>query len=110
MKHNHSRTLRQSERRFGGSNAYMVLENAEAQTPRWGRPNSMVFSSTLRVTGVVCSAWLGCLSFIEPPRSSSALGPLWADGLSSVESMSSSYPPSLRDTSDTQALQLPSRT
>jgi len=36
-----------------------VLPNDEAQTPRWGHPNSMVFSQALRVIGVVCSAWLG---------------------------------------------------
>ena len=33
--------------------------NDEAQTPRRGCPNSMVFSYTLRVIGVVCSAWFG---------------------------------------------------
>jgi hypothetical protein len=32
--------------------------NDEAQTPRWGRPNTIVFSNPLRVIGVVCSAWL----------------------------------------------------
>jgi hypothetical protein len=37
-----------------------ALPNDEAQTPRWGCPNSMVFSYTLRVIGVVCSAWFGC--------------------------------------------------
>ena len=46
-----------------------ALPNDEAQTPRWRRPDSMVFSNTLRVIGVVCSAWLGCLLFLPPMTS-----------------------------------------
>ena len=46
------------------SRAYSVLPNDEAQTPRWGRPNSVVFSNTLRVIGVVCSAWFAAFLFL----------------------------------------------
>ena len=41
----------------------LVLANDEAQTPRLGRPNAIVFSNPLRVIGVVCSAWLGLCLF-----------------------------------------------
>ena len=39
--------------------------NDEAQTPRGGRPNTIVLSDPLRVIGVVCSAWLACLLLLD---------------------------------------------
>jgi hypothetical protein len=45
---------------------FSALPNDEAQTPRWGCPNSVVFSQTLRVIGVVCSAWFAVFFFTSP--------------------------------------------